>query len=185
MDKTTRLHLDNLRSTDRQVQNEAYFRILALTDQPVDWAYEVWDEMVQGLKDKDNHVRAISAQVLSGLAKSDPDGRMFKDFEALLAVTRDERFVTARHTMQSLWKVGMAGEKQKQMLMKGLERRFNEAISEKNTTLIRFDIVQSLADLYDAAPDEKVRALALKLIEMEEDPKYRKKYAGVWKKRQP
>ncbi len=181
MNDTVRVNLDHLRSQDRGLQNEAFTFILAETDKPVDWAYEAWDELLQGLKDKDNHVRAISAQVLSNLAKSDPEGRMLKDLDALLNVTRDERFVTARHTLQSLWKVGAAGKRQEQMLLKGLEGRFHECIAEKNCTLIRFDIIQSLRDLYAANGDEQVRAKALELIDAEDDLKYRKKYAGVWK----
>ena len=94
---------------------------------------------------------------------------MLKDFAALLNVTRDERFVTARHTLQSLWKVGAAGKQQEQMLLKGLETRYHECIAEKNCTLIRFDIIQSLRDLYDANGDEQVRVKALELIEAEED----------------
>ena len=64
MDQVTRTNLDNLRSTDRQLQNDAFTYILAATEKPVDWAYEAWDELLAGLTDKDNHVRAISAQVL-------------------------------------------------------------------------------------------------------------------------
>ena len=110
MNEITRTNLNNLWSTDRQLQNEAFFTILNLTDSSVDWAYEVWDELLENLNNKDNHNRAIAAQVLCNLARSDPNGRMLKDFKALLAVTKDERFVTARHCMQSLWKVGVAGE---------------------------------------------------------------------------
>lgn len=183
MDQVTRTNLDNLRSTDRRLQNDAFTYILGATEERVDWAYEAWGELLAGLTDKDNHVRAISAQVLNNLAKSDPQGRILKDFEALLAVTRDERFVTARHTLQSIWKVGAAGKKQEKLLLAGLERRFKECITEKNYTLIRFDIVQSLADLYDAIGDEKIREKALELIETEQDLRYRRKYAAVWKKR--
>src|SRR5687768_3743208 len=94
MDKITRTNVDNLWSKDRELQNKAFFYILEATDKPVDWAYEVWDEMVENLSHKDNHNRAISAQILCNLAKSDPKNRMQKDFEKLLVVTKDERFVT-------------------------------------------------------------------------------------------
>jgi hypothetical protein len=107
MDKTIRAHLDNIRSDDGQLQNKAYNELMKITEAPVGWAYEAWDELLDGLKHKDNHVRAISAQLLANLAKSDPKGRMLKDFEALLAVTKDERFVTARHCLQNIWKVGL------------------------------------------------------------------------------
>ena len=181
MDKITRANLDNLWSPDRQLQNAAFSYILSATDKPVDWAYEAWDQLVQGLSHQDNHVRAISAQVLSNLAKSDPKNRMSKDFDALLAVTKDERFVTARHCLQSLWKVGVAGKKQRQLLTDGLGRRYKECITEKNCTLIRYDIIQSLRNVYAAVQDEKVKGKALELIETEDDLKYRRKYASLWR----
>lgn len=181
MDDTIRTHLGNLWSVDKQLQNDAFSAVIAATDKPVGWAYDVWDEMVKSLTHKDNHRRAISAQVLCNLAKSDPEKRILRDFNALLNVTKDERFVTARHCMQNLWKVGTAGKEQQQNLIDGLERRFNECISEKNCTLIRFDIIQGLRNLYDVVKDDTIRKKALALIETEQDLKYRKKYAGVWK----
>ena len=181
MDQTTRTNLDNLRSADREVQNEAFFYILAATEKPVDWAYDAWDEMVATLSSKDNHERAIAAQVLCNLAKSDPEKRILRDFAALLAVTKDERFVTARHCMQSIWKVGAAGKEQEDLLLAGLEGRFHECIAEKNCTLIRYDILQGLRNLYDEIEDDRIRAKALELIATEEDLKYGKKYATLWR----
>lgn len=181
MDTTTRTNLDNIRSQDRELQNKAYSYLLGTTEKPVDWAYEAWDELVRGLSDKDNHVRAITSQILANLAKSDPEKRILRDFDALLAVTRDDRFVTARHCMQSIWKVGTAGKEQQKRLVNGLERRFEECITEKNCTLIRYDIIQGLRNLYDEVKDEGVKEKALELIETEQDPKYRKKYASLWR----
>ena len=183
MNETTRAYLDDLRSENRELQNRAFFYILEATDKPVDWAYDVWDEMVESLSHKDNHVRAIAAQVLCNLARSDPENRMLKDFEALLAVTKDKRFVTARHCMQSIWKVGTAGKKQKEKLVDGLAGRFKECVTEKNCTLIRYDIIQGFRNLYDEVKDETVREKALELIETEDDLKYRKKYASLWRVR--
>jgi hypothetical protein len=181
LNETIRTNLNNLWSEDRQLQNTAFSHVLELTEGPVNWAYVAWDELVENLSHKDNHNRAIAAQVLCNLAKSDPQKRMLTDFHALLAVTRDERFVTARHCMQALWKVGAAGKKQQKLLVDGLERRFDECIAEKNCTLIRYDIIQSLRNLYDSVQDEGVRAKALEWIEREADLKYRKKYAGLWR----
>lgn len=180
MDTATRTHVDNIHSKDKDAQNAAYYALMEATEKPVDWAYEVWDGLVADLRHKDNHVRAIAAQLLANLAKSDPENRMIKDFDALLNVTRDERFVTARHAMQSIWKVGVAGKPQQQKLIDGLEIRFQECITEKNCTLIRYDIIQSMRNLYDVVKDESIREKALALIETEADLKYRKKYAGVW-----
>jgi len=65
----------------------------------------------------------------------------------------------------------------------GLAGRFEECITEKNCTLIRYDIIQGLKNLYAEVKDEKVREKALELIETEEDIKYRKKYARLWRVR--
>lgn len=182
MEETVRRYMNNIRSADKTLQNEAYFQLLKLTDERVDWAYDIWDELLDGLSHKDNHVRAISAQVLCNLAKSDPKERILRDFETLLAVTKDERFVTARHCLQSLWKVGVAGKKQHSIYMEGLERRFHECIVEKNCTLVRYDILQSFRNVYDVLKEETIWQKALELIDSEADPKYRKKYAGLWRK---
>jgi hypothetical protein len=58
----------------------------------------------------------------------------------------------------------------------------DDSIAEKNCTLIRYDIIVSLKNLYDQVQDEAIKQKALALIETEADVKYRKKYAGVWRK---
>jgi len=182
MNKTIRTQLDNIRADDAQVQTQAYFYLMEKTEQPVDWAYAAWDELVAGLTHKDNHTRAIAAQVLANLARSDPKGRMLKDFEALLTVTYDDRFVTARHCLQSLWKVGLGGRKQQDATLEGFTRRFADCADEKAVSIIRADIIQGLKNLYAATTREQFKTTALALIETEPDAKLRKKYASVWRK---
>lgn len=89
--------LDDIRSADKGLQNRAYEAIMESTNSPVGWAYEVWDDVVSDLRHKDNRVRSIAAQLLCNLTKSDPEQRILVDFPQLLNVTRDDRFVTARH----------------------------------------------------------------------------------------
>jgi hypothetical protein len=181
MNPTTQTHLQNIHALDKNIQGEAYQYLLDATNQPVDWAYDAWDELVCDLMSPDNRLRSIAAQLLCNLAKSDPKHRILKDFDALFNVTRDEKFVTARHALQCLWKIGAVGAKHRQKLLAGLATRFNECASEKNCTLIRYDIIVAHKSLHDAAPHESIRTQALALIETEPDLKYRKKYAGVWK----
>lgn len=177
-----RAALDDLRSSDKDRQNHAFQSFLEGTKEPVSWAYDVWNDLLRTLTDGDNRQRSIAAQVLSSLAKSDPEERMVKDVRALLNVTKNERFVTARHCMQSLWKVGVAGERQREAVVKGLKQRFKECAAEKNCTLIRYDILAALRRVYDVAGVEQLRATAEGLMALEEDPKYRKKYATLWRK---
>jgi len=181
MDKTTRTHLDNLHSDDASVRYVAFMYVMGATAKPVPWAYDVWDDLLELLRSGDNHQRAIAAQVLSNLAKSDPKNRMVKDLDAVMAVTHDERFVTARHALLATWKIAAAGKKHQQLVVERLAKRFRSCTAEKNCTLIRYDIIKVLRDLYDEVADERVKEEALALIATEQDLKYRKKYAGLWK----
>ena len=173
--------LAKLHSTDKNLQNEAYQELMTLTAEPVPWAYEIWDDIVKTCADRDNRRRAIAAQVLSNLAKSDPEGRMARAFPFLLHVTRDERFVTARHALESLWKVAIAGAANQKLVLKGLRNRFEECAAEKNRTLIRYDITVVLRTIWDRVGDDGVRELSLALIGTETDEKYKKKYLTVWR----
>ena len=69
------------------------------------------------------------------------------------------------------------------MPVNGLAGRFADCVAEKNSTLIRHDIIQDLRNLYDLENDEALRKKALEWIDREDDPKYRKKYASVWRAR--
>jgi hypothetical protein len=181
MDKTIRSSLNNIYSEERELQHDAYIAMLKITDEPVNWAYEIWDEMVLALGHKNNRVRSIASQILINLAKSDPEKRILNEFDVLLEVTKDKRFVTARHCLQAIWKIGLAGDEQLTMLLKGLETRFRECSEEKNCTLIRSDIIQGLRNLIGKQPQENISLKAQELIELETDLKYRKKYERVWR----
>jgi len=82
--------MDDLRSADKDRQNAAFTSLGEATQVPVDWAYEVWDDLLSILVVGDNRQRAIGAQILCNLATSDPHGRMVQDVEALLGVTKGQ-----------------------------------------------------------------------------------------------
>jgi hypothetical protein len=176
-----RASMEDLRSPEPSRQNRAFQALLEATDHPVPWVYDVWDDLLRTLMDGDNRQRSIAAQVLSNLAKSDFTHRIVKDIPALMKVTKDERFVTARHCLQSLWKVGVAGELQRAVLVKELKKRFKECRVEKNCALIRYDILVVLRRAYDVSKDEAVWSAAKRLMTLEEDAKYARKYATVWR----
>ncbi len=170
-----------IRSDRIEEQNAAFSEMMEATREPVTWAYDVWSDVVCMLGHRSNRVRAIAAQLLCNLARhSDPHARIMDDLDALVAVTRDERFVTARHCMQSLWKAGVAGERQRARLIRLLKDRFRECETEKNGTLIRFDIIQAFRCIWEESGDPAVAAAAAALIETEKDAGYRKKYARLW-----
>lgn len=173
--------LTDVRSPDKTTQGRAFEALIVATDTPVDWAYDVWDGIVGNLAHRNNRVRAIAAQLLCNLAKSDPDQRILDALPHLMTVTTDERFVTARHCLQSLWKIGAAGPPQREAYRQALVTRFADAGDEKNGTLVRSDIIESLRRVHAATGDEAIHATAQELIGSEDDEKYRRKYAKVWR----
>lgn len=44
MEVSTQTSIENLKSTDRVLQTEAYSTMMAATNEIVEWAYEIWDE---------------------------------------------------------------------------------------------------------------------------------------------
>ncbi|SDC90062.1 hypothetical protein SAMN05421663_10526 [Terribacillus halophilus] len=169
------------KSKDKQESYEAYLYILQVTEKQIDWAYEVWDDLLESLSDKDNHQRSRAAQYLANLAKSDPEKRMHADLPKLLEVTKDKQFVTARHSLQAIWKIGLADGVLKEKMMTYMADRFINGINEKNYTLIRFDIIQNMKHLYDQLGDEAIKQTAMELIDTVVDDKYKKKYKSVWR----
>ncbi|MDV2686032.1 hypothetical protein RYX56_16815 [Alkalihalophilus lindianensis] len=181
MNPTIQRYFTDLESPDKQAQYEAYQHLIEATRTEVDWAYEVWDQLKEDLTNKDAHKRSRAAQFLSHLAISDLEKRIIDDFPKVWAVTKDPKFVTARHSLQSIWRIALAGAEQKQLVMTHLVDRFKNCLDEKNYTLIRFDIQQNFRHLFDQSGDEKLKQLAIELIELEEKAKYQKKYKTVWR----
>ena len=181
MDNKMKKEFEKSKSKDKEERYQAYHNILEATEQKVDWAYEVWDQLLEDLTHNDNHQRSRAAQYLANLAKSDPERRMLSDFSRVWEVTYDEKFVTARHSLQAIWKVGLAGKEQEEMVIKHMVDRFKNCKDEKNYTLIRSDIIQNMRNLFDHLHDEKIKQTAMELIEMVDDKKYQKKYMNIWK----
>ncbi len=181
MEKTIAQHIGNLSNRNKEVQGNSFRFLTDQTREQVDWAYEVWDHLLDLLKSDDNRARAIAGQLLSSLAKSDPEGRMKIDFKELLEGTKDERFVTARHILQSLWKVGIVNKELQEITVSGLRKRYENCANHKNSTLIRYDIIILFRKMYDETEDNSLKETAFTLIEQEPDEKYRKKYLKEWK----
>ena len=77
------------------------------------------------------------------------------------------------------------GNDQRKAIVDGLVRRFKECMEEKNCTLVRYDIQCVFKKIHDVTADENLRTIAEQLINLEEDTKYKKKYATVWRSAAP
>ena len=173
--------MNDLKSADKDREDRAYQTLLEMTAEHVDWAYEIWEDLLRLTAKGNNRQRSIAGQLLSNLAKSDPELRLVRDADHLIAVTKDERFVTARHVLLALWKIAIVGDRQREAIVNGLVRRFKECTAEKNCMLIRYDIQCVFKKIYEVTGDEGLRSTAEQLISLEEDGKYKRKYDTLWR----
>ncbi len=181
MNKTIRESINNLASTDDKIRFAALQSILKITDDKVEWVYEVWNDLVDKLDDKNSYQRSIAILVLCNLAKSDAENRIEACLQHLLAHTRDEKFITSRQCIQNLWKVAAANRHARDMVLDHLEYQFAECAGEKYYNLIRLDIIQSIRLLYNFEPNDRLLARAKEMVKIEQGEKYRKGYLAVLK----
>jgi hypothetical protein len=181
MDADLKECFDNLRSTDDKIRLNALQTVLRLTDDKVDWVYEVWDDLIEKLDDENSYQRSIGILVLCNLAKSDTQNCLDGSIDRLLAHTHDDKFITSRQCIQNIWKAATTSEQTREKVLNHLENRYSECIEEKHYNLIRQDILQSIIFLYEEEKDETLLKRAQKLVLEEQDEKYRKKYEAVLK----
>ncbi len=65
MNQTVSTTLADLTSEDPKRQDSAFQSLMKATSEPVDWAYDVWNDLISLLNKGDNRQRAIASQVLS------------------------------------------------------------------------------------------------------------------------
>ena len=177
--------LDTIIDAGREAQGAAFMRLCALTEVPPAWAPTVWGDLVALLDHRNNRTRAIAGQLLARIAPTMATETVIGDLPRLVAATRDPQFVTGRHILQALARLGAAPAAVRARLAVLLAERFVACADEKNATLIRFDIQTVLRALHDRATDEaeatQVRQAALDLVLHEPDPRYARKYLACWK----
>jgi hypothetical protein len=155
--------------------------ILEITEDQVEWVYDVWDDLLQRLNHPNSYQRTIAILVLCNLAKSDIQHRLDNSLDLLLAHTKDEKFVTSRKCLQNIWKVAAASPQNRVKVLAHLEKRFRECGSETHSNLLRQDILQSVRCLYDQEKDEGLLNRAGEWLLDEKEEKYRKQYAAILK----
>jgi len=175
-----RAALDRLASGDRGTQGDDYALLQQATAEPVRWADAAWPLIEPLLRNRDNRVRSIAGQTLSRMAPGASHDTVLGGLPSLIAVTRDERFVTARHVLGSLWQVGLANREVRAVLLDKLIERCRSAVDEKNAALVRHDIVCCLRRLFDETGDAQVKAGADELITQEPDERNARKMRAAW-----
>lgn len=175
-----RYAITSLASGDRDSHGDVHTRFTALSLGGLPWADAAWRELVPLLAHSDNRVRAIAGQALCRLSPSVSPGLVIGDLDKLVAATRDERFVTARHILSSLWMVGLKDDV-RQPLARALVARARATAAEKNAALVRHDVVACLRTLYGETQDPAIRTVAVGLVEAETDTRTAAKMTKLWR----
>jgi hypothetical protein len=181
MNKNIQKHITDLGSTDDKIRMDALQSTLKLTESKVDWVYEVWDLLLEKLDHENSYQRSIGIMVLCNLAKSDIENRLADSLDRLLVHTRDEKFITSRQCIQSIWKVAAANKSNREKVLKHLEKRFVECIDEKHSNLLRLDIIQSMMALQKVEKEDALLTRIQALVAKEQELKYRKRYEALLK----
>ncbi len=179
MESNLRQHFNELSSKNDKLRFEAVQTILKITNEKVDWIYEIWDDLILKLEDENSFQRSIAIMILCNLAKSDRENRINNSIDRLLTHTRDEKFITSRQCIQNIWKVAAANQGMKTIIFAHLEEQYKGCTRDKHYNLIRQDIIQSLKNLYEIEKNAIILEKAQELVQMEEDEKYRKKLIGI------
>ncbi len=161
------------KSPDDQIRLKAFTGLLALSEHPVDWVYEVWDDLISRLRDPNSYQRAIALMLLCNLAKSDSQCRIGQVLPEILSHTKDEKFITSRQCIQSVWKIAVYQPMVRDEVVHHLTNRFNECANEKHANLLRLDMIQSLRKIDKGG---NLKELIDSLIASEPEEKHRASY---------
>jgi hypothetical protein len=181
MNRDIKKSIADLGSTDDRIRMDALRTLLKRTESKVDWIYDVWDHLLKKLDNGNSYQRSIGVKLLCNLAKSDTEDRLRLALDRLLIHTKDEKFITSRQCLQSIWKAAATTESNREKVLKHLEKRYIECANEKHHNLLRQDIIQSMVLLHKQDGDDELLPRARTLIAKEQDMKYRKQYETLLK----
>ena len=175
--------MNQLNNKDNKTRKEALDQLLDMTEEKVDWIYDVWDILVDKLQSDNSYQRSIGVLLLSNLAKSDQMKKFNDLLNRYLGLMEDEKFITSRQTIQSAWKVAVAIESLRQIIIDYLFTMFSDnkhLVAHAN--LIRKDIAQSLVHIHNLFSEDVDLNLLLMKVESACDKKECKELVAIIKK---
>lgn len=183
MEENIRQMVADLAEKDDAIRYEAFRRLMSITEEPVPWIYEVWDELAAKFDSDNSYQRSIAMNLFCNLARCDSEKRIPGILPRLLAMTEDEKFITRRQSMQALWKVAWFQPDTYEAIVNKYVERFSSCVDEEHPNLLQRDILQALLTLADLRNDRELAVKVDALIEIEPDAKARKALTAVKKNR--
>ena len=146
--------LRDLDSVDGNMRKPAFDRLIAITDEPVDWLEDVFEALKTKLYSKNAFQRSIGVMLLSNMAKSDKSDRLALCADRCFELLSDEKFMTARLTAQAVWKIAIARPSLRAKTVDALMHALGNSNASPHPNLIRQDIVLSLVRIHSSAPQD-------------------------------
>jgi len=178
------LLMERLKSARDDERYSALTELLAITEEKVPWFAEYREGLAAKLADANSYQRSIGAMLLANLAKSEgKKGEFGKLLPALMGLVDDEKFITERQYLQSVWKVALVDPAYEKRIVAQLKSEFAACAAKKHANLLRLDIVAGLAKIMAGTGKAGMRREIEALIATEEGEKERKNTQPPWRRR--
>lgn len=168
--------IEMLSLKDDTARYSAFQELLKITEEKVDWFEEYRIALTQKLTDENSYQRSIGLMLLCNLAKDEKKQEFNGILEKMMPLVNDEKFVTQRQYLQSIWKVAIVENKYRDQIVKQLKEEFKNCTTKKHYNLLRLDIISSMIKIMNTQDSESIRNIIREMINEETDEKSKKKY---------
>ena len=168
--------IEMLSLKDDTARYSAFQEMLKITEAKVEWFDQYKKVFVDKLSDENSYQRSIGVMLLCNLAKNDKKHAFKSILNILMPLIDDDKFITQRQYIQNIWKVAIVEKEYKDIIVKQLEKEFNNCITKKHYNLLRLDILSSMINIMDYERSEDIRNIIGEMINNETDEKSKKKY---------
>lgn len=138
MDTQIQRYLIDLHTKNNTLRKQAFDALMKLTEIKVDWAGEAFDVLALKLDSSNSFQRSIGMMLLSNLTKSGIESKLAKIIERYLSRLDDEKFITARQSIQACYKAAV----------------YCDSISKQVVDRFQF-VFRQQASYYPCKPDSK------------------------------
>lgn len=143
---------------DQVQQNDLYQTLMKTTDVPIDNQVAFWESMACAAIHKNSHLRSLAGQLMCRLVINNDREQLFFKYEQLIKnLCQDDIFITARHTIRSLWFIALGSDEHFKWYVSYIKSRYIASFSEKNGPMIRFDLFEGCMSAIEILEETTIR----------------------------
>lgn len=139
----TQLLIDALNEKDDKLRYNAFLLLQAYsTIQP--HVYGFWDVLEKKLDSDNSYQRSLGVMLIADNVRWDKEGKFAKALGKYMACCNDEKFITARQTIQAIERIVAATDKYNKLLEQGLVNLQFSKYKENQQKLLKKDVAVAL-----------------------------------------